>query len=297
MSNIKSIINQCFPGIILVKMERRENFTTYVASLMSSYGDGKKQYLLVFVPDHLAILEKATVEELQWENLQTRILTNEYTIDGKKLRAQKWNLPKGIENFLFIVTDRSPTRTKYVSEHKDFEMLLIHDPKKKTQFQYHNHINLIAALTTFRCVISAVKQYYSVPIDAIVGKNSQRPLVTLSRSESSTEYTTPSTRGVQSNYNYVGEISRRTNDTTLSRDTILSEPASTFGAGYDSRYGLSRNGDGRDVVKTVIPTTKLQRNTPTQFPWINNSRRPISSPNADEGILFENLYDVIPDPS
>jgi hypothetical protein len=33
-------------------------------------------------------------------------------------------------------------------------MILLHDAKKKSMFQYHNQMNLIAALLTFKCVIT-----------------------------------------------------------------------------------------------------------------------------------------------
>lgn len=163
------IINSCFDGIVLVKVENKENFSIYAASLNSSYGDGKKQYLIVFVPSHLAILDKAYLKDLEWENIQTRILDNGYRLpNGKSMPKQAWIVPKGIMNFMFKSRARDSSKTKYVAEGYPLDMILIHDPKKKGIYQYHDNINLIAALLTFRCVISNVPLHNKeVPISMV----------------------------------------------------------------------------------------------------------------------------------
>jgi hypothetical protein len=149
------IINKCFDGVVLVKVENKEGFSIYAAALNSSFGDGNKQYILAFVPEHLSILEKAHLGELQWENVQTRLLSNGYKLPtGKSMPQQKWVIPKGVENFMFNIKNRDESKSRYSAEGHPLELILIHDPKKKSQYQYHNKFNLLAALSSFRCVIS-----------------------------------------------------------------------------------------------------------------------------------------------
>jgi hypothetical protein len=145
----KTSVNLFFGKIVLVKVEHKENFTIYAASLSSSYGDGRKQYLLAFIPSHLAIRDSAYLSDLDWQNVQTRLLTTGYSIP-----SQRWELPRDVPIPMFNLVNRTDTKTQYTSEDRQLEMVMIHDPKKKSQFQYHSRINLVAALTSFRCVIS-----------------------------------------------------------------------------------------------------------------------------------------------
>jgi hypothetical protein len=57
---------------------------------------------------------------------------------------------------MFTLIDRLPDRSVYGGADNTLEMVLLHDPKKKSQIQYHNKINLIAALATYKCAISLV---------------------------------------------------------------------------------------------------------------------------------------------
>jgi len=143
------IINRYFGKIIFVKADLKEDHTIYVAALNSSFQDGRKQYALAFVPVHLAIISQGYLSDLYWVNLQTRTMTN-----GYRLPPQRWEIPRGLDNTMFTAVERTEHKTKYLSDAYPLEMILIHDQKKKTKFQYHNHMNLLAALTTFRCVIS-----------------------------------------------------------------------------------------------------------------------------------------------
>lgn len=147
------IINQYFGKIVFVKVDKREDHSIYVAALSSSFQDGKKQYALAFVPVHLAIVNQGYLSDLSWVNLQTRTMTN-----GYRIKPQRWEIPKGLNNPMFTAVERTEQKTKYLSDAFHLEMVLIHDPKKKSKLQYHSHMNLLAALTTFKCVISLTEQ-------------------------------------------------------------------------------------------------------------------------------------------
>lgn len=148
------LLNAYFDKLVFLKVEQKEGFTIYAASITSSYGDGKKTYALAFVPVHMAILDKGYLRDLHWQNFQTRVLSN-----GWKIQAQRWDMRqiKGLATPMFNLVERNEARTKYVCESAPLEMLLLHDPKKKSQYQYHNRINLLAALVTFKCILNFVE--------------------------------------------------------------------------------------------------------------------------------------------
>lgn len=147
--NDRETIGRYFSNITFSKVDRKEDYAIYGASINSSFGSGKKEYVLLFVPNHMAILDRGKISDLHWKSLQTRILTN-----GYRLPSQKWDIPRGTQLPMFSVVERTDERSKYKLEgSKETEMILKHDPKKKTKFQYHNRINLVAALSTFMCIL------------------------------------------------------------------------------------------------------------------------------------------------
>lgn len=147
----RDIINRYFAKIVFFKIDKKEDYSIYGAAINSAFGDGKKEHVLLFVPTHMSILDKARIEDLHWKSLQTRLLNN-----GYKLKVQKWEIPRGGEVPMFSIIHRNDERSKYVLDgdiNKEVEMVLKHDPKKKSKMQYHNKINIIAALGTFKCII------------------------------------------------------------------------------------------------------------------------------------------------
>lgn len=148
------VLNQYFASLVFFKAEYKEDFTLYAAAVASSYGDGKKQYVLLLVPSHMAILDKARIGDLHWSSLQTRILANGYN----RLPAQRWNIPRGLPISMFQMIDRNAERSKYRCEDDPkLEMILLHDPKKKSAYQFTSNINIIAALTSFKCVLNIME--------------------------------------------------------------------------------------------------------------------------------------------
>lgn len=148
------ILNAYFDKLVFVKTEQKENFTIYAAALSSSFGDNKKTYALAFVPVHMAILDKGFLRDLHWQNFQTRTLNN-----GWRIPNQRWDMRnlKGLPTPMFNAVERNEARTKYICESEPLEMVLLHDPKKKSVYQYHSRINLLAALATFKCVLNFVE--------------------------------------------------------------------------------------------------------------------------------------------
>lgn len=154
------IINKYFANIVFFKVEPKEGFAIYAAAVRSAFGDGKKNYVLALVPEQVAIISKGYLYELQWQNLQTRLLTHGYNIP-----IQHWEIPRNLPLPMFALLERRETFSKYVSEEPShsLEMILLHDQKKRSTYQYHNRVNIVAALSTFRCVITSLDFVTSPP--------------------------------------------------------------------------------------------------------------------------------------
>ncbi len=129
-----------------------EGYVLYAARVTSPFDTTGREHVIAAVPEHLAILPSAHLSDLAWANLQTRSLTN-----GYGLKKVTWHPSRSTTSFMFQAIDRSPGSTKYVFE--NLEMILLHDPKKKSVmgpslYQYPASMASMAALGTFRCVIS-----------------------------------------------------------------------------------------------------------------------------------------------
>lgn len=144
------LINKYFTGLTFTRIDEKgtpdgTHFAVYGAGIAGMFGDGNALYVLLFVPAHLAVQTKGSISELPWENLQTRRLKY-----GYPLRKQSWKPPRNLPDPIFQVTERTAGYTSYHGPQGfPFEVILLHDPRKKTKYQYYNKITLSSALETF----------------------------------------------------------------------------------------------------------------------------------------------------
>jgi hypothetical protein len=152
------LVNEYFGNMVFTKVEQKEKFIIYAARISSSFGDGTKQYALAFVPTHLAIKNTAHLNELYWQSFQTRLLN-----PGYKITPQKWEIPDKVPDIFFKMVTRENSHTNYLPElNIGLELLMIHDPKKTSKYQYHSKITLFGALSSFHCVISVITPVVSL---------------------------------------------------------------------------------------------------------------------------------------
>ncbi len=145
------IFNTCFKDLVFTRVNEKQGYVIYGAGIATGLAGGHKQYVLLFVPSYLAFKPQARIHELSWQNLQTRNLVNSY-----RLKGQSWVLPRDISNILLKVQSRSKKYSTYSADKFPFEILLLHDPKKKTIYQYHNKIMLEATISTFSAVFNYI---------------------------------------------------------------------------------------------------------------------------------------------
>lgn len=167
------IINSYFKSLIFSQVEEKQGYTIYGASIAGSLGGGTVRYILLFVPSHLAVKKKAKIYDLPWKNLQTRELQYSY-----RLPKQAWNPERELPDPVFNIVKRDKKSSQYsqVEGYFPFEVLLLHNPKKKTVYQYRNKITLSAILRTFSSVFNYVGEV--APMHYIPPPSSLPPMVT-----------------------------------------------------------------------------------------------------------------------
>lgn len=143
------ILNNCFRDIIFTKVDEKNGFSIYGAGIATGLGGGYKNYVLVFVPDNFATQKHSRIHDLQWQNLQTRNLVYSY-----RLKSQHWVLPDDVPDIMLYISSRTKEYSVYTSPGFPFEILLLHDSKKKTIYQYNNKIMLSSAINTFNSVFN-----------------------------------------------------------------------------------------------------------------------------------------------
>ena len=145
------IFNKYFENLVFTRIEEKQGFVIYGAGIAAMFGAGMQRYILLFIPSHLAFKNQAKISELSWQNLQTRSLAYSY-----KLKAQSWNMARDVPDILLNVAERNKNYSTYKGNDFPFEILLLHDPKKKTSYQYHNKIMISAAVETFNAVFNYI---------------------------------------------------------------------------------------------------------------------------------------------
>nr|QBK86539.1 MAG: uncharacterized protein LCMAC102_03340 [Marseillevirus LCMAC102] len=145
------IFNKYFENLVFTRVEEKEGFVIYGAGIAAMFGAGVQRYILLFIPSRLAFKNQAKISELSWQNLQTRSLTYSY-----KLKAQPWNIDRDGPDILLNVIDRTKNYSAYKGNDFPFEILLLHDPKKKTPYQHYSKITLSAAVETFNAVFNYI---------------------------------------------------------------------------------------------------------------------------------------------
>lgn len=152
------LINLYFRDIdfIHVPFEEYNGYARYVARLNGTEA-GKIRYIFVFVKTepYSDLPRSSRIYELSWSSIQTRLLNEKI-----KVPTKRWKLPKD-ERTMIYAKNRTDEQTVYEDDRGmlPFRISLIHDPKKKTKYQYNNRMTLLGALETFKCVLT--KKYCS----------------------------------------------------------------------------------------------------------------------------------------
>jgi len=158
------LVNSYFKTLIFTQIEEKEEFFMYGAGIACGLGGGKRRYIFLFVPKQFATERQARIHNLRWRNLQAREILHSYN-----LKQQAWFITRDAKDILLEIQDRNKKSSMYtVSEQTKrenngfpFEVSLLHDPKKKTIYQYRNKLSLISAIEMFNTVFDYTGEFYS----------------------------------------------------------------------------------------------------------------------------------------
>lgn len=157
------LLNKYFSRLTFEYLEEKQGYSIYAAAVYNLLGGDKVRIVFLFVPGHIPIVKSAKINELKWQNLQARTCPKE----TYKLRLQDWNFPTNLRNIDFNVANRNKNYTVYSSSDPNFhfQISMIHNPKKKTIYQYPNQMNLHWAIdqwnTVFNYVVQSTVDYSS----------------------------------------------------------------------------------------------------------------------------------------
>lgn len=196
-TDIVGLLNRYFSSLVFVKLEQKESVVLYGACIASGLAGGYKRYIIAMVPIVKAHLDKCKLHELMWKVLQVRVLYQSY-----RLREQAWKMTRDMGDMILRVKSRDSKSSHYQPEScvgsrfpQTYEIVLLHDPKKKTQYQYNNRITLSAAVETFHMIFSIVDSVSRPPHPP-----PHPPIQSSSSIVSSDAYVAPEMRGWDSSY-------------------------------------------------------------------------------------------------
>lgn len=140
-------INSCLDGLTFYRGEDKQGYTQYIAKIHNMTGMGR--YIIASVPSHLGILSKAQIHELPWICIQARTLKKGYNV-----KSQNWNFPRNVKDKLIKIVKRTQMFSEYSNPDLDCEIILLHNPKKRTIYQYHDKLSLQSALSEANIVLN-----------------------------------------------------------------------------------------------------------------------------------------------
>lgn len=150
-----NIIETLFENLVFTKVYTKDIFDVYAAQIVSSFSNENKNYILAFVPVSFDNPQQSRLKNIAWKNIQSRTIPIDY-----KIRAQAWNPPVGVKLHLTLV-ERNMQMSKYSCD-APLEFIMLHDPKKKTSYQWPASLNIVAAINSFACICTPIIQNHSV---------------------------------------------------------------------------------------------------------------------------------------
>ena len=148
------IINDYFRTLIFTKVDTKDNFCIYAAGIYTGLAGEAKRYIIIFVHESKSYKQRGNIYDFEWVSIQTRELPGSY-----RLNKQYWKLDRDLPDLKLSIVTREQDKSIYSFIDSSIYFLkceLIHNPKKKTIYQYHNKITLSGAIETFNMVISLI---------------------------------------------------------------------------------------------------------------------------------------------
>lgn len=159
------LLNKYFSRLTFEWVDQKQGYAIYAAGIYNLLGGDNCRFVVLFVPEHLGVLRTAKISELPWQNLQTRTCPK----TTYKVRVQDWVFPSNLPNINLVLQQRNKAYSIYSSEDPsfEFEVSLIHSPKKKSIYQYPNNIQLHWAIDQWSTVFNYKGRVHPMNLVAI----------------------------------------------------------------------------------------------------------------------------------
>ena len=168
------LLNRYFSKLKFQYVEEKQGYAVYAAALYSLLGGNNCRFVILFVPAHLGVQSSAKISELPWQNLQTRTCPkNTYNV-----RPQDWVFPNTLPNINFVVSSRNKQYTTYTSDDPsfDFQVSMVHSPKKASLYQYPNNMQLHWAIDQFNTVFNYIGKTQPIQMTQLPPLQFQEPI-------------------------------------------------------------------------------------------------------------------------
>lgn len=144
------LVNSVFKDLTFTRVDSKAGYYVYAAGIsLGGLAISGNRYAFVYVPMYHECPDKGSIYSLPWVCVSTRLLQDSYPM---KKQEFKCNLPMNHDPHCHLV-ERTKTSTIYNQPENNLEVTLLHDPKKKSIYQYHNKIHLSYAIETYNCII------------------------------------------------------------------------------------------------------------------------------------------------
>lgn len=144
------IVNSIFKDLQFTRVDSKAGYYVYAAGISSGgLAISGNRYVFVYVPVYIDCPIKGGIYSLPWVCVSTRLLNDSYPM---KKQEFKCNISVSRDPHCHLV-ERTKTSTIYIQSENNLEITLLHDPKKKSIYQYHNKVHLSYAIETYNCII------------------------------------------------------------------------------------------------------------------------------------------------
>lgn len=143
--------NELFGTLIFTKVKIVGTSAVYAARIQSFIGVGER-YVFLTTELFRNLPDQVHIYQVPWTSLQTRTITDHYALKEQALSPKTFDPRYSDFKLAINVLYREQTQTIYTCRYP-FEIMLLHDPKKKSTYQYSNAMDLRHALGTFQCVV------------------------------------------------------------------------------------------------------------------------------------------------
>lgn len=150
MEQLNTFLNQKYGYLTFFRVKVEDSVGIYCARIQTLLGK-EERFVMIIVPFHMAFKERCNFNDLRavWLSFQTRAFDSTYEIPKQPMMTSTDTLQK----IQLSVQNRNMDETHYYSPFP-VDIVIQHDKRKRSAYQYNDKITLTYALDTWKCIIN-----------------------------------------------------------------------------------------------------------------------------------------------